>query len=64
MRLMKEESMHLVGHEIQVWNGGYFNDVIVALLEATDGQVVRRQFVDNWVKEYQDIAVYTVLRFA
>lgn len=62
MRLMKEHSTYLVGHEIQVWNGGYFNDIVTALVEARDG--VRRQFVDNYVKEYQDIAVYTVLRLA
>src|SRR5436190_4810609 len=64
MQLIKEHSAHLVGFETQVWNGGYFNDVIVALVEARDGQRVRAEFENKFLKKYHDIAVYTVLRLS
>ncbi|KAK2785736.1 hypothetical protein FQN52_008285 [Onygenales sp. PD_12] len=64
MRLIKELSSNVQGYETEVWKGGYFNDVIVALVEAQDGERLRAEFVEKFLKEYHDIAFYTLLRLA
>jgi U3 small nucleolar RNA-associated protein 19 len=64
MRLIKEHSTHFAGYETHVWNGGYFNDVITALVETTDGADSRAEFVQKYMNEYHDIAVYTTNRLA
>ncbi|KAL1952545.1 hypothetical protein VTO42DRAFT_4829 [Malbranchea cinnamomea] len=64
MQLIKEHSTHLIGSEVQVWNNGFFSDVVAAMVEARDGERVRTEFIKKYVKEYHDIAVYTMNRLA
>ena len=64
MRLMKEQSTHLVGSESQVWNGEYFESVLAALLESPDSEAARSEFQEKFFSKYHDIAVYTVLRLS
>ena len=64
MRLVKEHTTHLNGYEIHVWNNGFFNDVVAALIEARNGERARTEFVEKYVHEYHDIAVYTMNRLA
>lgn len=58
---MKEQSTHLAGSETQVWSTGYFPRVVATLLEAPNGDAVRSNFIENFVKKHHDIAVYMVL---
>lgn len=62
MRLVKEHATYLIGSEVHVWNNGYFNDIVVAMIEARDGERIRAEFLEKYVQEHHDIAVYTVNR--
>lgn len=65
MRLIKEQSVNGgAGAEISVWKGGYFNDLIAALIEAQDGERVRSEFIEKFLNEYHDVAFYTLLRLS
>ncbi|OAX83068.1 hypothetical protein ACJ72_02572 [Emergomyces africanus] len=63
MRLIKEQSANGgAGAEISVWKGGYFKDLIAALIEAQDGERVRSEFIAKFLNEYHDVAFYALLR--
>ncbi|PGH26800.1 hypothetical protein AJ80_01566 [Polytolypa hystricis UAMH7299] len=62
MRIIKEHWTHIVGSD--VWITGFFSEVVEGLLEATNGGAVRAEFIEKFMKEYQDVAVYTVLRLS
>ncbi|OJD17061.1 hypothetical protein AJ78_02809 [Emergomyces pasteurianus Ep9510] len=65
MRLIKEQSVNGgAGTEIGVWKEGYFNDVIAALIETQDGERVQSEFIEKFLKEYHDVAFYTLLRLS
>lgn len=64
MRLVKEHTTHLIGYEVHVWNNGYFNDIVAALVETRNGERVRAEFVEKYVQGYHDITVYTMNRLA
>ncbi|EAS33295.2 ribosome biogenesis protein Noc4 [Coccidioides immitis RS] len=64
MRLAKEHSTHYAGGQNNVWDDGYFNDVVTALIEADDGDQARAEFTRKYLKEYHDISVFTVLRLS
>ncbi|OJD26684.1 hypothetical protein ACJ73_01933 [Blastomyces percursus] len=65
MRLIKEQSVNGgAGAEVEVWKGGYFNDLVIALIEAQDGERVRSEFIENFLTKYHDIAFYTLLRLS
>ncbi|KKZ63894.1 hypothetical protein EMCG_01796 [[Emmonsia] crescens] len=65
MRLIKEQTVNGgAGAEISVWKGGYFNDLIAALIEAQDGERVRSEFIEKFLNEYHDVAFYTLLRLS
>ncbi|KAI9819476.1 MAG: hypothetical protein M1827_006924 [Pycnora praestabilis] len=59
MRLVKDEALYLKVNEEYAWLSGMFADIIRSLLEAKDGQVVREEFVEKYVEEYDDIRLYT-----
>ncbi|EEP76725.1 conserved hypothetical protein [Uncinocarpus reesii 1704] len=61
MRLIKEQSPHRIKGKSHAWDDEYFNDVISALVEANDGDRVRAEFSSKFLREYHDVAVYTVL---
>lgn len=64
MRLIKERSCHLDVPELRGASTGFFKDVVAALLEAPDGQILRDEFVDKFVKKYDDIRYTTFAQIA
>ncbi|PGH03000.1 U3 small nucleolar RNA-associated protein 19 [Blastomyces parvus] len=65
MRLIKEQSVNGgAGAEVGVWKGASFNDLIIALIEAQDGERVRSEFIENFLTKYHDVAFYTLLRLS
>ncbi|EFR02155.1 nucleolar complex protein 4 [Nannizzia gypsea CBS 118893] len=63
MQLIKEQVAHYTGSDINVWSGGYFNDILAAVIMPGNDKV-RAHFMDNFYQKYHDITVYTVLRLA
>ncbi|KAI5292831.1 hypothetical protein KEM55_007474 [Ascosphaera atra] len=57
----QEQCTHLQGSETQVWTTGYFPQVVAALLDATEGDTVRAEFMEKFATKYHDIAIYMVL---
>lgn len=51
--------MHLPGSETQVWSTGFFKGVFEALVETEDGDSLRSEFIEKYVKEYEDVRYYT-----
>lgn len=64
MRLVKEQAAHMAGSETQVWSTGLFHEVVVALVQAEDGEEVRAEFMRKFAAQYHDVAVYLVMRIA
>ncbi|EEH17616.2 hypothetical protein PABG_00179 [Paracoccidioides brasiliensis Pb03] len=65
MRLVKEQTINGgAGAEIGVWKGGYFSDLIVALIEMQDGDPVRSEFIKKFLNKYHDVAFYTLLQLS
>lgn len=65
MRLIKEQSANGgTGAEIGVWKGPCFYGLIVALIEAQDGERVRSEFIKKFLNEYHDVAIYTLLQLS
>lgn len=64
MRLIKERTAHFDVPEFRVSSPGFFRDVLTALLEAPEGQILRDEFVDKFVKEYDDIRYATFAQIA
>lgn len=64
MRLLKEQSTYMVGSETQVWSSGFFHHVVVALLQAEEGESVRAEFMRKFALKYHDVAIYMVTRIA
>ncbi|KKA23846.1 Ribosome biogenesis protein Noc4 [Rasamsonia emersonii CBS 393.64] len=59
MRIVSARAMHLPGSETQVWSTGFFKGVFEALIETEDGDSLRSEFVEKYVKEYEDVRYYT-----
>ncbi|KAI9831892.1 MAG: hypothetical protein M1819_004614 [Sarea resinae] len=59
MRLVKDEATQTKGSEEYAWLSGLFPRLVRALLEASPGEEVREEFVEKFVKEYDDIRFYT-----
>lgn len=64
MRLVKERSAHFDVPELRGTSPGFFKDIIAALVEVPDGQILRDEFVDKFVKEYDDIRYTTFAQIA
>ncbi|KAH8692180.1 putative ribosome biogenesis protein Noc4 [Talaromyces proteolyticus] len=59
MRIISTRATHIPEAEIQAWTTGLFSSVFEALVEAEDGQGVRTEFVEKFMKEYDDVRFYT-----
>lgn len=55
---------HIPEAEVQVWTSGLFQTIFEALVEAEDGETVRSEFVEKFVKEYDDVRFYTFQKIA
>lgn len=64
MRLAKERTAHFDVPELRGFSPGFFKDILTTLLEVPDGQVLRDEFVDKFVKEYDDIRYSTFAQIA
>ncbi|KAI1906839.1 Maturation and nuclear export of 40S ribosomal subunits interacting protein [Ophidiomyces ophidiicola] len=64
MRLVKEHSIHYHGTKNYAWDHSFFNEIIDTLIEdeAEGTNQTREEFSNKFLKEYHDVAVYTVLR--
>ncbi|KAF3481996.1 nucleolar complex protein 4 [Arthroderma uncinatum] len=63
MQLIKEHTAYLPASEYPVWNGGFFDDVLAAVIKPGNDKV-GAHFTENFFQKYHDITVYTVLRLA
>jgi U3 small nucleolar RNA-associated protein 19 len=64
MRLVKTRADNLPGSETQVWLTGLFKGVFEALLEAWEEESLQSEFVDKFLKEYEDIRYYSFVQIA
>jgi U3 small nucleolar RNA-associated protein 19 len=63
MRLIKERITHIPGSESSIWSTG-FKDIFQAVVEARSGQDLQSEFVNKFVKEYDEIRYYTFTQLA
>lgn len=59
MRLVNVRATHIPEAEVQVWTTGLFQSIFEALVEAGNGDLVRTEFVEKFVKEFDDVRFYT-----
>lgn len=59
MRLVNVRATHIPEAEVQVWTTGLFQYIFEALVEAENGDVVRTEYVEKFVKEFDDVRFYT-----
>jgi U3 small nucleolar RNA-associated protein 19 len=59
MRLVNVRATHIPEAEIQVWTTGLFKPIFDAVVEAEDGEALRTEFVEKFVKEFDDVRFYT-----
>ncbi|KAF9894393.1 hypothetical protein FE257_007896 [Aspergillus nanangensis] len=64
MRLLSERATHIHGDDIQVWTSGLFKNVVEGLIEAKDGEVLRSEFSEKFLKPYEDVRYYTFTQVA
>ncbi|KAM5465219.1 Maturation and nuclear export of 40S ribosomal subunits interacting protein [Microsporum audouinii] len=63
MQLIKEQIAYYTGSDINVWTGGFFDDILAAVINPGNDKV-RVYFMENFFQKYHDITVYTILRLA
>lgn len=59
MRLVNVRATHIAEAEIQVWTTGLFQFIFEALVEAENGDLVRTEFAEKFVKDFDDVRFYT-----
>lgn len=59
MRLVNMRATHIPEAEIQVWTTGLFQSIFEAVVEAEDGDSVRREYIEKFLLEYDDVRFYT-----
>lgn len=59
MRLVNVRATHIPEAEVQVWTTGLFQSVFDAVVEAENAQSIRTEFVEKFVKEFDDVRFYT-----
>lgn len=59
MRLVNVRATHIPEAEIQVWTTGLFQSIFEAVVEAENGDLLRTEFVEKFVKEFDDVRFYT-----
>ncbi|KAJ5306816.1 hypothetical protein PENANT_c003G03701 [Penicillium antarcticum] len=63
MRLIKERVAHIPGSESTIWSTG-FKDILQAVVEARNGQDLQSEFVNKFMKEYDEVRYYTFTQMA
>jgi U3 small nucleolar RNA-associated protein 19 len=63
MRLIKERIAHIPGAESTIWSTG-FRDIFQAVVEARGGQDLQSEFVNKFMKEYDEVRYYTFTQMA
>lgn len=64
MRLVNERATHLPGDDIQVWTSGFFKNIVEAVVEAKDGELLRSEFIEKFAKAYEDVQFYTFVQIS
>lgn len=64
LRLFKDEGMYTSPGEDRIWKSGIFTKLIGILIGPKAAQHVREEFVEKYVKEYDDIRYYTFTNIA
>lgn len=64
MRLVKESAVHLKLGEDALWRNGLFTKIVRRIIEPDSGDAVRAEFVEKYVKEYDDVRFYTFAALA
>lgn len=64
MRLANERAIHIPGADGQVWSSGLFKSVFEAVVEAKNGQALRSEFVEAFLKPYEDVRYHTFAQVA
>jgi len=59
MRLVKEKATHLVLSEDVTWRNGLFNSMLQSLAINTDVLPAIEEFVDEYVKPFDDVRYHT-----
>ena len=59
MRLVKEEKAHLNFSDEAIWRTGLFTNLVRALIKDTVADGIRKEFVDNYVENFDDVRYYT-----
>ncbi|KAJ5290983.1 hypothetical protein N7478_000234 [Penicillium angulare] len=58
MRIIKERITHIPGAENAVWSTN-FKHIVEAVVEAQDGQDLQTEFIEKFVKEFEDVRYHT-----
>ncbi|KAL4786641.1 CBF/Mak21 family-domain-containing protein [Aspergillus varians] len=64
MRLLNERATHIPGDDTQAWISGIFRNIFEAVIEARDGQALRSEFLEKFLKPYEDVTYYTFMQVA
>lgn len=62
MRLLNERATHIPGDDTQVWTSGLFRNIFEAVIEARDGQSLRSEFLEKFLKPHEDVTYYTFMQ--
>ncbi|KAL5336687.1 CBF/Mak21 family-domain-containing protein [Aspergillus crustosus] len=64
MRLLNERATHIPGEDSDAWTSGLFRSIFEAVIEARDGQALRSEFLQKFLKPYEDVTYFTFLQVA
>jgi U3 small nucleolar RNA-associated protein 19 len=64
MRILNERATHIPGDDTQAWTSGIFRNIFEAVIEARDGQALRSEFLEKFLKVYEDVKYYTFMQVA
>lgn len=64
MRILNERATHIPGDDTQAWTSGIFRNIFEAIIEARDGQALRSEFLEKFLKVYEDVKYYTFMQVA
>lgn len=64
MRLINERATHIPGADTEAWSSGLFKGVFEAIVEARDGEALQSEFVEKFVKSFEDVRYYTFMQLS
>ncbi|EYE91834.1 ribosome biosynthesis protein NOC4 [Aspergillus ruber CBS 135680] len=64
MRLVGEQVTHIPSADSYVWSSGLFKNVFEAVIEAPEGQALQAEFIEKFVKAYEDVRFHTFARIS